>query len=504
MAHDVFICHASEDATVAGAVCKGLEDAGVRCWIAPRDVPAGAHQARAAIQGLRASVLVVLVYSFWAGESERVIDEVQWATSVGLPVILYRIEDMSLSADLMRCIRSPHWVDAFALPEERRIPLLAEAVRARLDRLSAASSLQPEKPGLVVAVWRKAWGSVKKAFLAAEARVARWVEPVVDKALDATHWSRKWHTDGALEAYERRWRVPLLVVSIFYLVIAFVEILPRFYIPTWLRWLDGALMAVFVVDYSWRVLALAPRGRHYWRTRACLLDLIVIVTYPFVVLGYGAAGLTRAFRILATLARFTRAGAMAGKTLEGAHRVFTKRSVVWMGPLIILIAGLVTVYIWRAELEHGDKLLSAPGQALWWAIDMLMTGDSETSPHTTQSHVLAVIIALLGIALFGIITAWLAAAFVENDEAGRDEEIRQTRLLVKVLSQQVDELCGTIAGLERLGADVNELRRALAGLDGLSGLRADMTTIIARLGDQRQEPDGKRPAGEELPSQADS
>ncbi len=41
MAHDVFISYSSKDIAVAYAVCSTLERAGIRCWIAPRDIPPG-------------------------------------------------------------------------------------------------------------------------------------------------------------------------------------------------------------------------------------------------------------------------------------------------------------------------------------------------------------------------------------------------------------------------------------------------------------------------------
>ena len=283
----------------------------------------------------------------------------------------------------------------------------------------------------------------------------------------------EWHTDAALKRYEKVTKIPLLVISIGYLIIAFVEILPGFETPTWLKYVDASLMAVFVFDYFWRVLALAPDPRHYWYKWPNPLDILVIVTYPFVVLGYGAAGFTRVFRILATFARLTRAGAMAGKTLEGAHRVFTKKSVAWMGPLIILLAGLVTLYIWRAEYVHKSGSLSGSWQALWWGIDMLMTGDSNVSPRTTEGHVLSVLIALFGIALFGLLTAWLAAAFVESDEVGRDEEIKQTLEEVRELRKQVMRMEHSMASLEELvrAASINGHDRAGKRGDGRTARR---------------------------------
>lgn len=42
MAHDVFLSYATPDKTVADMACAVLERAGLRVWIAPRDVPAGA------------------------------------------------------------------------------------------------------------------------------------------------------------------------------------------------------------------------------------------------------------------------------------------------------------------------------------------------------------------------------------------------------------------------------------------------------------------------------
>ena len=41
MAHDVFISYSHKDKPVADAVVAGLENKGVRCWLAPRDIALG-------------------------------------------------------------------------------------------------------------------------------------------------------------------------------------------------------------------------------------------------------------------------------------------------------------------------------------------------------------------------------------------------------------------------------------------------------------------------------
>ena len=49
---EVFVSYASQDAAVANAIVAALEQQGLRCWVAPRDVRAGAHYADAIIQAI--------------------------------------------------------------------------------------------------------------------------------------------------------------------------------------------------------------------------------------------------------------------------------------------------------------------------------------------------------------------------------------------------------------------------------------------------------------------
>ena len=53
MAHDVFIRYSSIDKTAADIVCSILEQNGVSCWIAPRDITPGLDFAEAIIDGIK-------------------------------------------------------------------------------------------------------------------------------------------------------------------------------------------------------------------------------------------------------------------------------------------------------------------------------------------------------------------------------------------------------------------------------------------------------------------
>jgi len=52
MKFDAFISYSSKDKTAADAACAMLEAAGVRCWIAPRDVRPGLEYGAAIIEAI--------------------------------------------------------------------------------------------------------------------------------------------------------------------------------------------------------------------------------------------------------------------------------------------------------------------------------------------------------------------------------------------------------------------------------------------------------------------
>lgn len=126
---DVFISHASQDRVVANAVCARLEAAGIRCWIAPRDIVAGTSYGESIIEAIRAAKVMVLVFSSNANASGQVPKEVERAVSNGLAILPFRIEDVAPGKSLDYFIGSIHWLDAMTPPMEQHLDDLAETVR---------------------------------------------------------------------------------------------------------------------------------------------------------------------------------------------------------------------------------------------------------------------------------------------------------------------------------------------------------------------------------------
>jgi hypothetical protein len=132
MEFDVFISHSSKDKTMADAVCAKLEEAGIRCWIAPRDIKAGMTWSGEIKKAIDQCKVMVLVFSSNANESVQIIREVEAAVHCGKPILPLRIENILPSDSMAFFMNAVHWLDAISEPQERSLEKLVQAVSALL------------------------------------------------------------------------------------------------------------------------------------------------------------------------------------------------------------------------------------------------------------------------------------------------------------------------------------------------------------------------------------
>ncbi|NJD60373.1 MAG: toll/interleukin-1 receptor domain-containing protein [Anaerolineae bacterium] len=133
MAHDVFVSYSNKDKPVADAVVARLENKGIRCWIAPRDVPPGYDWASILVNAIDNSLIFVLVLSKYSNISKQVIREVAEAVEMGIPIIPLRIEDIEPTQAMRYYIKSLHWLDAMSPPLEKHLGELTSSVQALLS-----------------------------------------------------------------------------------------------------------------------------------------------------------------------------------------------------------------------------------------------------------------------------------------------------------------------------------------------------------------------------------
>jgi hypothetical protein len=126
----IFISYASQDGVAAQAVCQALEDAGLACWIAPRNVRAGDFYADAIVQAINSCQVLVLILSRNAIDSPHVIREVERASAKMRPIISIHIDSTPLPPGLEYFLSASHWLDASQGPISRIVPSLIESVRS--------------------------------------------------------------------------------------------------------------------------------------------------------------------------------------------------------------------------------------------------------------------------------------------------------------------------------------------------------------------------------------
>lgn len=139
MAHEVFISYSSKNKTTADAVCHSLESAGIRCWIAPRDVTPGYDWDDEIVRGIDGSRVMVMVFSARSLQSKHVKGELHRAGENEIPIIPFRIEAVEPTGGLGLILTKVHWLDALTPPIEKHLGTLVEIVRKILGTLPQSS-----------------------------------------------------------------------------------------------------------------------------------------------------------------------------------------------------------------------------------------------------------------------------------------------------------------------------------------------------------------------------
>jgi hypothetical protein len=133
MAFDVFISYSRKDKATADATCAALESAGIRCWIAPRDVRPGAEYAAAIVEAIDQCRLMILILSSNAKASRQIHREIERAASKGVPIVPMRIEEITPTKPMEYFLGEIHWKDALTPPLTAHLEKLIGTVTATLQ-----------------------------------------------------------------------------------------------------------------------------------------------------------------------------------------------------------------------------------------------------------------------------------------------------------------------------------------------------------------------------------
>ena len=251
----------------------------------------------------------------------------------------------------------------------------------------------------------------------------------------------RWRTLRQLDEWLR---TPMLLLSLAWLIIVVIELTTGS--TRLLETVGTAIWIAFIAEFAIR-FTLAPEKRPFLKRNWLTLIALIVPALRL----FRALAVLRAARALRGL-RLVRIVGTANRGMNALKATLRRRQFGYVGGLTVLVLALGAAGMLSFEPAGGvEGGFASYWDALWWTGMLLTTIGSQFWPTTNEGRILAVLLSIYGLAVFGYITAVLASFFV-----GRDAE----------------EPEAPVAGaddMRRLRDEVAALREALVAKGAISG-----------------------------------
>jgi voltage-gated potassium channel len=199
--------------------------------------------------------------------------------------------------------------------------------------------------------------------------------------------------------------------------------------------IDYLVWAAFAVEYVVKLCLAPDRWRFFKRNIPDLVIVVVPMLRPLRVL--------RGARLLRLL-RLARLVAFAFEGVSEARSILRRRGLSWVLLIALALNLIAATLVLNFERDIPNGNIHSYPDALWWAVTTITTvGYGDRFPISPAGRGVAVVLMVSGIALFGTITASIAAYFVEQKTERDDLVSRLDRILERLdvieSSLQVDE-----------------------------------------------------------------
>ena len=188
---------------------------------------------------------------------------------------------------------------------------------------------------------------------------------------------------------------------------------------------DRLACGIFLVDVivRWRR---EGWSRGFWKWG--WLD--VLASIPFDA-AFRTLQLVRIYRIIRVLRALYKLQEVATGTS------LTEKLLALPGVAFVMVLFSTTLML-EAERHAPDATIKTGGDALWWALTTVTTvGYGDTYPVTGEGRVIAAVLMLVGIALFGSMSAIITSKLIIPKETKDHEEMRRE---VRALHAEIKEL----------------------------------------------------------------
>lgn len=236
---------------------------------------------------------------------------------------------------------------------------------------------------------------------------------------------------AAHDRWQRQTDLPLLVLALASIPLLVLEANSNEAIRSAALFANWTIWALFAIDLIVRLFLTNRPKLRYLRTYWFDVVIVVVAILPL----FQPLRALRSARIL-RLARSLRVIGLLVRFWRGADRVWSGFQGRLVGVAVIVILAAGAVGIWTVE-RHADGPIRSFDDAIWWAFTTVTTvGYGDMYPVTPEGRGIAIFLMMAGIAVFGVVSANLAAIFLRSSEDAEDELI----IAVRELTARVDEL----------------------------------------------------------------
>lgn len=222
--------------------------------------------------------------------------------------------------------------------------------------------------------------------------------------------SERWET---LRQLEESLETPMLVLSFMWLALVLIEL-------AWktsgiFELLGTIIWILFIFEFLLR-FALAPRKWRFLRRNPVTVIALIAPAFRFLS--------ALRFLRLARGVRLVRIVGTANRGLMALRKSFDRRRLgyVLLATVIVVLLGAGGMLAFEPAREVEGGFMNY-GDALWWTAMLVATMGSGFWPESPEGRVLALLLSLYGLAMFGYITASFATFFVGQEAQAADGEI---------------------------------------------------------------------------------
>ena len=222
----------------------------------------------------------------------------------------------------------------------------------------------------------------------------------------------------------------MVVLSIYVLAVLFVEsmfkISPE--MTGLLEQIDSFICLIFLGDFFHRLY----RAPSKWKfLRWGWIDFLSSIPTFNLFRGGNVFRIVRIFRIL-------RAFRSVKILMRYLLRNRSHNTFVTVAAFSCLLAMGGSMAILNLEEASPDRNIKTPSDALWWSIVTITTvGYGDRYPVTDAGRIVAAVLMVAGVGLFGTFTGFVASMFVEPDIKREENEVHELSRQIRALRREI-------------------------------------------------------------------